>query len=406
MTDVTEQQRAEDAIRRQAAFVKLSREVAVTANEAGDVREAIETVLRLVCEHTAWPVGHAVLLPNVRGRTDTVDLWHVDDPERFGVVRAAAATPVQRGIGILGEVWETGRPVWTVDGRDEPGAALAAGLRTALACPILVGSTVVGVFEFFSTRRVRPGDDFVEVMMGIGAQLGRVIERADAEEHLREYAERLTTLSRRLIEAQESERRVVSRELHDEIGQAFTALKLNLQALIAGIDPEATRVTLEESLGLADQALRQARDLSLDLRPALLDDLGLVPALRWYLDRQGKRAGFATEFAASDVGNEVPAEVATTCFRIAQEALTNVARHAAATKVTMELSRRGTVLELVVRDCGRGFDAARASLGAAGGESLGLLGMRERAALVGGSLTIDSTPGSGTEVRVQLPVPE
>ncbi len=408
MTDVTERQRAEDVIRRQAAFVKLSREVAVTANEASGVHEAVKTVLQLVCAHAGWPVGHAVLLPSERGRTAVVDLWHVGDGERFGALCTVdAATAVERGIGILGEVWETGRPVWAADGRyaySGPPAALAVGMRATLACPILVGSTVVGMLEFFSVEPEAPGNDFLQVMMGIGAQLGRVIERADSEDHLREYAERLMTLSRRLIEAQESERRVVSRELHDEIGQAFTALKLNLQALIAGIDPAAARVTLEESLGLADQALRQARDLSLDLRPALLDDLGLVPALRWYLDRQGKRAGFATEFTATDVGDEVPAEVATTCFRIAQEALTNVARHAAATRVTMGLKRRGDGLELIVRDSGRGFDAARASLGAAAGESLGLLSMRERAALVGGSLTIDSTLGHGTEVRVQLPL--
>jgi signal transduction histidine kinase len=150
--------------------------------------------------------------------------------------------------------------------------------------------------------------------------------------------------------------------------------------------------------------LQQTRDLSLGLRPALLDDLGLVPALRWYLDRQGQRAGFATEFAVAAGDDAVPPEVATTCFRIAQEALTNVARHADATKDSMEPTRRDAVLELVVRDSGRGFDPRAVSTRANGRGTLGILSMGERAALVGGELVIDSAVGRGTEVRVRLPL--
>jgi signal transduction histidine kinase len=184
----------------------------------------------------------------------------------------------------------------------------------------------------------------------------------------------------------------------------LTALKLNLQTLGNGVDPKLARATLDESIALTERTLGQIRDLSLDLRPPLLDDLGLVPALRWYLDRQGRRAGFATEFAAANVDDAVPAEIATACFRIAQEALTNVARHAAATSVTMALSQNGTALELVVRDSGRGFDPEAATALAATGRSLGLLNMGERAALVGGKLSIDSAVGRGTEVRVHLPL--
>ncbi len=146
------------------------------------------------------------------------------------------------------------------------------------------------------------------------------------------------------------------------------------------------------------------RDLSLALRPAVLDDLGLVPALRWYLDRQGRRAGFTTEFAAGDLEDDVPAEVATTCFRIAQEALTNVARHARATHVAMQLARRVDGLELIVRDAGQGFDSAHAIAKAERGDSLGLVSMRERAGLIGGVLHIDAVPGRGTVIRVVLPL--
>jgi PAS domain S-box-containing protein len=408
MTDVTEQDRAEEAVRRQAAFVALSREVATAANQAVGVSEAVRAILRLVCIHTGWPVGHAVLLDRGAEQATPPSLWYLADPARFGELRAMSdATPYRRGIGTVGQVWKTGQPAWIAETHAPSlrrAAVMASGLRGGFAFPVLVGTTVVGVLEFLSEDDVPPADDLVAVLEGIGTQLGRVIERAEAEDHLREYAERLEGLSRRLIEAQETERRHVARELHDEIGQALTALKLNLRAIASEADPALTRGIVEESLALADRTLQQTRDLSLDLRPALLDDLGLVPALRWYLDRQGRRAGFATEFVADELVDAVPSEVATTCFRIAQEALTNVVRHAHAASVTMSLARQGAALELVVRDSGRGFDPARATARAEHGVSLGLLGMRERAALIGATLVIESAPGQGTAIRVLLPL--
>jgi PAS domain S-box-containing protein len=407
MTDVSDHKRGEFALRRQVAFVRLAREVAVTANEAVGVADAISAILRLVCRHTGWPVGHALLLHGTDEDAPPPSLWHLDDAARFAEFRRVSdATLFQRGVGVLGQVWQTGQPVWVAEGRapsPRRTVAIASGLHGGFAFPVLVGSTVAGVLEFLSEDEVPPGDDLVAVMGGIGAQLGRVIERAQAERHLRHYADRLESLSRRLIEAQETERRHVARELHDEIGQSLTALKLNLQTVDRGADDERAAV-IEESIALAERTLQQTRDLSLDLRPALLDDLGLVPALRWYLDRQGRRAGFSTEFAADDLGDSVPPEVATTCFRIAQEALTNVARHARTTHVVMQLLRRADALELVVRDAGRGFDRETTFARAEQGGSLGLLGMRERAALVGGTLDIDSAPGRGTAVRVVLPL--
>jgi len=408
MTDVTEQNRTEEAVRRQATFVALSREVATAANHAVGVDEAVRAILSLVCIHTGWPVGHAVLLDRNAEQTMPPSLWYLGDPVRFGELRAMSdATPYRRGIGTIGQVWKTGQAAWIAETHAPSlrrAAVMASGLRGGFAFPVLVGATVVGVLEFLSEDDAPPADDLVAVLEGIGTQLGRVIERAEAEDHLREYAERLEGLSRRLIEAQETERRHVARELHDEIGQALTALKLNLRAIESEADPALTRGIVEESLVLAERTLQQTRDLSLDLRPPLLDDLGLVPALRWYLDRQGRRAGFATEFIADELVDAVPSEVATTCFRIAQEALTNVVRHAQAATVTMSLARQGAALELVVRDSGSGFDAALATARAEHGASLGILGMRERAALIGATLVIESTPGHGTAIRVLLPL--
>jgi signal transduction histidine kinase len=407
VADVTAVRRADEARRRQLSFVTLAGEVAATANQAVGVVEAFDTVLRLACRHVGWPVGHAMVLGRVGDETAPLNCWHADDPTRFTALRRVSdATVVVRGIGMLGRAWQEADLAWMTD---EPAfarraAATASGLHGGIAVPVLVGTTVVGVIEFFSETELAPADDLVAAMRTIGSQLGRVVERAAAEQHLRDYARRLATLSRRLLEAQETERRHVARELHDEIGQTLTVLKLNLQRLRAGVAADVAGGLLDESLAIADRTLQQTRDLSLDLRPALLDEVGLVPALRWYLDRQGRRAGFTTHFAADEVGEGIAADVAVTCFRIAQEALTNVARHACTTHAIMRITRRHDALELLIRDDGRGFDHEEVAATAARRGNLGLLGMRERAGLVGGQLLIDSAPGRGTAVHLVLPL--
>jgi signal transduction histidine kinase len=237
-------------------------------------------------------------------------------------------------------------------------------------------------------------------------QTQRVEEALRESEHqARAQADRLEVLSRRLLEAQEMERRRVARELHDEIGQVMTAVKIHLQAMQRTVSPEVPLPRLKESLDIVDRALQQVRNLSLELRPAMLDDLGLVSALRWYVDRQANRAGFQGHFSAEPPDIQVAAELATGCFRIVQEAFTNILRHAQAGQVTVELRADNRELHLAVRDDGRGFDPAAAWQRAARGGSLGLLGMEERVHLLGGRMDLRSQPGQGTEIEVHLPLP-
>jgi two-component system sensor histidine kinase UhpB len=216
--------------------------------------------------------------------------------------------------------------------------------------------------------------------------------------------ERLAVLSARLLAAQENERRTIARELHDEIGQALTAVSVNLQTLHAKPDTPQRLEILDESITITQQTLRQVRNLSLDLRPSLLDDLGLGPALRWYLERQGQRLGCAMALEDALGDDRYPAPIETTCFRIAQEAVTNVARHANAQAVRVCVRRDGDRLELTVEDDGAGFDIDAARERASKGHSLGLLGMEERAALAGGQIEITSRPGHGTRVVARLPL--
>lgn len=228
-----------------------------------------------------------------------------------------------------------------------------------------------------------------------------ISDRKRSEISLALYAERLRELSGRLMQVQEAERRSLARELHDEIGQALTAVKINLQG--GQLEPDSLTERLTESISIVDETLQRIRGMALDLRPSLLDDLGLVTTLQWYVERHAKRTGLEGRFVAEPHDIRLPPEVETACFRLAQEALTNIARHARASGYSVELSKGDRGLELIIRDNGCGFDSTEALQRAARGSSLGLLGMIERAELVGGKLTLNSTPGKGTEVRVSFP---
>jgi two-component system sensor histidine kinase UhpB len=233
--------------------------------------------------------------------------------------------------------------------------------------------------------------------------MDEVTERVRAEEALHESAERLQHLSRRLIAVQEEERRHLSRELHDEFGQLLASITMHLQAAKSGAGAAARR-NLEESIALMQRAGAQVRSLALELRPMLLETAGLAGTLRWLADQVQQRSGIITQVAGHVP--DVSGEVAIACFRIVQEALTNVVRHARARHAWIELSQGEGLLELVVRDDGEGFDVSGTLERAASGTNLGLIGMRERAEILGGHLEINSQPGHGTRIRVSLPLSE
>ena len=171
-------------------------------------------------------------------------------------------------------------------------------------------------------------------------------------------------------------------------------------------DPRESALRLSDSLDILSNTLQQVRNLSLDLRPSVLDDLGLVIALDWYLKRQAQRVGLVPHFEADHIEPRPSAVIETTCFRIVQEALTNIARHARAQNVWVEVRQHDMTIAVRVRDDGSGFDVRTARAHAAGGMSLGLVGMEERARLAGGEIEIVSHPGEGTEIRATLPQSE
>lgn len=227
-------------------------------------------------------------------------------------------------------------------------------------------------------------------------------ERLRAQAALRDNARQLQALSVRVLAAQEAERHRVARELHDELGQALTAIKINLQVRGQSETPQSLNT---ENLRIVEDALQQVRHLAQELRPSMLDDLGLVPALRWLGKQMAARSGFALQFHSAGGLERFASGTETACFRIVQEALTNIARHAKAKHVHIDLRHDGhDAMLLCVRDDGVGFDPAVQQAHAMAGESMGVIGMQERATLIGGKLVIESQPGHGCEVRLHFPV--
>jgi PAS domain S-box-containing protein len=213
-------------------------------------------------------------------------------------------------------------------------------------------------------------------------------------------------LVRRLVRAQEAERRRVSRELHDGLGQELTALILGLKALERAVPEDAPgRARLREVEEVVGRISREAHDLAVELRPTALDDLGLGAALSDYVARWSARTGVTASFQPLGLeGGRLPAEVETAVYRVVQEALNNVAKHAGARRVGVMVSRQEAELVTLIEDDGRGFDPDLAPTGS-GRRSLGLLGMRERVGLVGGTLVIESGEGQGTVVQARIPLP-
>jgi PAS domain S-box-containing protein len=225
-----------------------------------------------------------------------------------------------------------------------------------------------------------------------------------AEEELRAQTEKLHYLSRQLLAAQETERRRVAHELHDEIGQGLTAALITLQVIQQNPASAALAADLDDCAGLLEGTLQQVRAMSLDLRPAMLDDLGLAPALQWHLDRVGQRSGLLIRFGTSGLSARLPAELETVCYRVTQEALTNIVRHAQARQVDVDICRQDKEVRLAIHDDGRGFDPPAARTRAQAGGSLGLLSMEERVTLLGGRLELQSAPGQGCRIVAWLPV--
>jgi signal transduction histidine kinase len=270
-------------------------------------------------------------------------------------------------------------------------AARSLGVTTALYVPLVVRNRAIGVVAAHDKNGPDPrfGEDDLRLAESLATRAATAVD----------LSERVSRdVVRRVVEAQELERKRLARELHDETGQALTSILLELRTLEQTVDLDDERALVGSLRDRVVETLQSVRRLAVELRPSALDDFGLASALERLAESYRQQAPFAVDLEVQLGDDRLPSEVETTLYRIVQEALTNAAKHADATRISILLRRKEKAVVAVVEDDGAGFDAG------AEGDGLGLVGMRERLGLVGGRLTIETAPGKGTTIAVEVPL--
>jgi PAS domain S-box-containing protein len=343
-------------------------------------------------------------------RAEFASVWLVEEGARVLVPRAVDGAPLERIADVripldpLGPIRLAARFIVN-DLQPPPGgsddwyarvwSAVGLPLRAGMGVPLLVEAKTIGVLNVASTRTPFTEED-QRLLQVVADRAAPSIERGRLVETVGESRRRLAALSQRLLEVSETERREIARELHDEVGQLLTGLLFKIE----GHGARTAKSRKEEMKGIVNDLIDRVRDLSMNLRPPMLDVLGLLPALNWQIKRFEAQTGIHVRFHHADLDRRFGAQVELTAFRIVQESLTNVARHAGAKQAKVDVSANPQSLRVQIEDEGRGFDV-EAALAA---RSSGLEGMRERSRLAGGRLAIESAPGKGTRLSVELPL--
>jgi signal transduction histidine kinase len=277
-----------------------------------------------------------------------------------------------------------------------------------IATPLVLGGNIFGVIALEHYKPHRPFDetDLLQLKV-VGGLVSLLIDNLQSRLELKNTKRSYRELLGKFLARNEEERKKIAREIHDELNQLLLSVKLNLEGMesVLPADLVRARERLAVSRVHIDQALDGLRELSLNLRPPALDDLGLPQALDWHIRRLSKESSLPVTLEVTGLSQRRPAPVAEIeLFRIAQEALSNVIKHARASSAKVKLNFGKLRLVLLVEDNGMGFDTSSALSLSGDNQSLGLLGMRERAELCGGTLKINSTPGDGTRIKVEIPV--
>ena len=354
------------------ADVRLQMDTELAAYAEQTEAEKSKEISALRAELTEyWQVLDPVLQWNVQQRQGHGYAFLRDEvfPRRVAMLQIA---------GRIGDIDEQ-----QVNAGNERASNLLNQFRTRLAAT-LFGALALGLaMAAFSMRKILQLESHAEARY-------REVEEARNQ---------LTNLSARLVEAQETERRSLSRELHDEIGQSLSAVLVELRNLSVGLGTrreEQSRIQIDLIKGLVESTVRVVRNMALLLRPSMLDDLGLIPALRWQAAEVSKRTGMNVTVSTELLSADLPDEYKTCIYRVVQEALHNCSRHAQAANVGVRVEQTPVRLRLTVQDDGKGFEAGKS-------KGLGLLGIDERAAQLGGTSRVQSQIGIGTILSVELP---
>jgi signal transduction histidine kinase len=363
--------------------------IAITSELSLDA--VLQTLVRIAAELTGARYSALGVIDRSGGSLSRFLTYGVDDETR------AAIGSLPRGRGILGVLIDDARPLRLDEiARDPRSVGFPPNhppMHTFLGVPVMTRGVAFGNLYLAEKQPGGPfTDEDEEIVILLAAQAAVAIENAGSVQR---------DALRRAVAAQEVERRRLARELHDETGQALTSILLGLAAVERAADMEQARSAAADLRTLVVETLQDVRRLAVELRPSALDDFGLEPALQRLGQSVHEASEIEVEVEARLDGARLPDEIETAVYRIVQEALTNVVKHAAASRVAIVVSRRDGKVVVLVEDDGRGFDLAVAS----GGEGLGLMGMRERVELLDGTFGVDAGPTTGTTLVVELPLP-
>jgi PAS domain S-box-containing protein len=409
--DSTERKRAEEEVRRHAARMEALAEASRASAEAGlDYQRVLTTVAR----RTAELIGDACvisLFSDDAQRAYPV-AYHHSDPRGTEMMREALLQTGQGGIDSRRyAVLLAGDSIFIPEVDPEQSRSSlqpefipfleSFGISSVVIVPLRLPGRVIGTLGLTRNRSGSPytRDDLL-LLQGLADRAALAIENARLYESVNEHRDRLRALSAQLVQAQEDERRRIARELHDEAGQFLTGLQIALE-IDSRSASGAAKHHLDETRQLVGRLAERVQDLSLELRPATLDDLGLVPALLDHFDRYTRQTGIRVHFDHRGADRRFPPEVETAAYRIIQEGLTNVARHAQVLELAVHAWVDDGSLAVQIEDEGAGFDVETVMRAHT---SSGLSGMQERAALLGGQVTIESARGKGTQITLELPL--
>lgn len=406
LQDISHQKSLEQDLAQRRCEILAMQRLSSDLSQAADVTARLEIALDTVLEVTGFEAGCIYSLDEARGELQLEFCRGIQTPEFSSM---AARWPVDKGL--TGEVARTGIPRFVEDATCDTviDRCLCAyeGIRAFASIPLLARERVRGVMNILrrSPFSFPLGDQVM--LQTLGKQIGILLENAALYETARQREQQLRRLSLDLVQVQEEERRRFARELHDGISQLLTTLTINAEMALKGCeaDIQATQRHLREVITLAHEAQSEAKEIAYDLRPSILDDFGLRAALAHHATSFERRTGIGVELHLPARDIRFGGLLETTIYRIVQELLANVARHSGATRVTMQMLVRNNILALTVADNGKGFDPAGVMQNGAEKVHFGIRNVRERVEFLGGSSRIESAPGRGTEVIVELPIP-
>ena len=327
--------------------------------------------------------------------------------------RYAEEVHLKMGEGIAGGVAQSGKSVLLEDISIDSRAACrdlvsTEGLKAFVSVPLRSKDAVLGVLNVASHLPHKFTKDDMNLLHAIGDQVGVAIEQAELYDRLRKERQNYQRLARHMLMAQEEERARVARELHDETSQSLTGLSLSMQALLSiakasDFGDAAFKTKLEKAYNITLQLGSEISKIMKSLRPTALDSLGLGPAVHQYADNRLQAVGINVSVKHTGMEQRLPKEVEFALYRIAQGAIANIAGHSQAKNAVISLQHTSHEFVMEIEDDGKGFDASKPIQVDESGRGRGLLGMKERASLLGGTCDIQSQPGSGTKITVRVP---